>query len=145
MESRAAVDAKKTARAKPRESVRRLVWFASREAALLLLHMCGHEGVSALLGVLRRLFVVNQVMPENVERLFRRHVEDVGSAVIDDDLEIGLACDRLTLRGWCPVVFLAKTLLSRSSRSPRRAKVSSRSSSTATLRNASTPLLRRSV
>jgi hypothetical protein len=30
----------------------------------------------------------------------------MGSAGIDDDLEIGLACDRL-LRGWCPVVFFA--------------------------------------
>ena len=31
-----------------------------------LLHVCGHEGVSTLLGVLRRLFVVDQVMPEEV-------------------------------------------------------------------------------
>src|SRR6266436_5549062 len=46
-------------------------------------------------------------MPEEVARLFRGLVEDMGSAGIDDDLEIGLAFDRLTLRGWCPVVFLA--------------------------------------
>ena len=61
-----------------------------------LLHMCGHEGVSALLGILRCLFIVDQVMPENVARLFRRSVEDMGSAGIDDDLEIGLARDGLT-------------------------------------------------
>src|SRR5436190_19535217 len=29
------------------------------------------------------------------------------SAGIDDDLEIGFSRDRLTFRGWCPVVFLA--------------------------------------
>ena len=31
----------------------------------------------------------------------------MGSAGIDDDLEIGFAGDRLTVRSWCPVVFLA--------------------------------------
>ena len=46
-------------------------------------------------------------MPEEVARLFRGLVEGMGSAGIDDDLEIGLACDRLTFRSWCPVVFLA--------------------------------------
>ena len=46
----------------------------------LLLRLCGHEGVSTLLRVLRRLFIVDQVMAENVERLFRWHVEDMGSA-----------------------------------------------------------------
>jgi len=59
------------------------------------------------LRVLRRLFIVDKVMPEIVERLFRGHVEDMGSAGIDDDLEIGLTGDGLTLRGRCPVVFLA--------------------------------------
>ena len=73
----------------------------------LLLRLCGDEGVSTLLRVLRRLFIVDQVMPENVERLFRGHVEDMGSAGIDNDLEIGFTSDGLTVRGWCPVVFLA--------------------------------------
>ena len=45
-------------------------------------------------------------MPEIVARLFRGLVEDMGSAGIDDDLEIGLACDRLTFCGWCPVVLI---------------------------------------
>jgi len=72
--------------------------------------VCAHlsaYGRDALLCVLRRLFVVDQVMPEKVARLFRRLVEDMVSAGIDDDLEIGFSCDRLTFRGWCPVVFLA--------------------------------------
>jgi len=56
--------------------------------------------------ILRRLFVVDQVMPEKVARLFSGLVEDMGGAGIDDDLEIGLACDRLTFSSWCPVVFL---------------------------------------
>src|SRR4029079_10656460 len=76
-----------------------------RVAALLCLR--GHEGVSTLLRVLRCLFIVNEVMPEIVERLFRGHVEDMGSAGIYDDLEIGFTVNCLTVRGWCPVVFLA--------------------------------------
>ena len=72
-----------------------------------LLRLCGHEGVSTLLRILRRLFIVDEVMPEIVERLFRGHVEDMGSAGIDDDFEIGFTGHRLTFRGWCPVVFLA--------------------------------------
>jgi len=73
----------------------------------LLLRLCGDEGVSTLLRVLRRLFIVDEVMPEIVDWLFRGHVEDMGSAGIDDDLEIGFTGDRLTVRSWCPVVFLA--------------------------------------
>src|SRR5689334_4184643 len=46
-------------------------------------------------------------MPEYVARLFGGLVENMGGARIDDELEIGLARDRLTFRGWCPVVFLA--------------------------------------
>ena len=69
--------------------------------------MRGDESVSALLCILRRLFVVDQVMPEKVARLFRGLVEDMVSAGIDDDFKIVFACDRLTFRGWCPVVFLA--------------------------------------
>src|SRR5207248_387576 len=69
--------------------------------------MCGHEGVSALLGVQRRLLVVDEVMPEKFARLFGGRVEGMGSAGIDDDLEIGLARDGLTFRSGCPVVFVA--------------------------------------
>ena len=67
----------------------------------------GDEGVSTLLRVLRRLFIVDEVMPKIVDWLFRGHVEHVGSAGIHDDLEVGFTGDRLTLCGWCPVVFLA--------------------------------------
>jgi hypothetical protein len=48
-----------------------LVRFASVSEIALLLLMCGHEGVSTVLRVLRRLFIVDEVMPENVERFFR--------------------------------------------------------------------------
>ena len=60
-----------------------------------------------LLRVLRRLFIVDEVMPEKVDRFLRGHVEDMGSARKDDDLEISLAGHGLTFRGRCPVVFLA--------------------------------------
>jgi hypothetical protein len=72
-----------------------------------LLHMRGHEGITALLGVLRRLFVIDHVMPEIVDRLSEVQREGMSIAGIDDDLEIGLAGDRLTFRGRCPVVLLA--------------------------------------
>ena len=45
--------------------------------------MCGHEGVSALFSVLRRLFVVDHVMPEKVARLFGGLVENMGSVLAD--------------------------------------------------------------
>jgi hypothetical protein len=74
---------------------------------MTLLCLRGQEGVSALLCVLRRLFVVDQVMPEKVARLFGGLIEDMVSAGIDHDLEILFSGDRLTFRCWCPVVFLA--------------------------------------
>jgi hypothetical protein len=105
MEDMAGADAKK-----PRGLASRLfrTLFGSLVVSeiALLLRLCGDEGVSTLLRVLRRLFIVDEVMPEIVDWLFRGHVEDMGSAGIDDNLEIGFS-DRLTVRSWCPVVFLA--------------------------------------
>src|SRR5271165_6074398 len=46
-------------------------------------------------------------MPEKVDGLWKGHREGMPNAGIDDDFEIALACDRLTFRGWCPIVFIA--------------------------------------
>src|ERR1051326_2664331 len=54
----------------------------------LLVSVCGDEGVSALLCVLRRLFVVDQVMPEKVARLFGGLVEDMRS----EERRVGKEC-----------------------------------------------------
>jgi hypothetical protein len=53
-----------------------------------LLHVRGEEGVRALLRVLRGLFVIDQVMPENVDGLRKRRREGMRDAGIDDELEI---------------------------------------------------------
>ena len=50
--------------------VYRMGFAATRNEARQLV---SHEGVSTLLRVLRCLFIVDEVMPEIVERLFRGH------------------------------------------------------------------------
>ena len=72
MEDMAGADAKK-----PRGLASRLfrTLFGSLVVSeiALLLRLCGDEGVSTLLRVLRGLFVVDEVMPEIVDWLFRGH------------------------------------------------------------------------
>jgi hypothetical protein len=69
--------------------------------------MRSHESVGPLLRVLTRLFVVFHVMAQHLHGLLERYVEGMGSAGIDDDLEIGFARERPSARRRCPVVFLA--------------------------------------
>jgi hypothetical protein len=55
------------------------------------LHVRIHEGVGVLLRLLRRLFVMLEVMSEVVHRLLEWHIEGMGRAWENDDFHIRLA------------------------------------------------------
>ena len=55
------------------------------------LHVRTHEGVGVLLRLLRRLFVMLEVMSEVVHRLLEWHIEGVGRARKNNDFQIRLA------------------------------------------------------
>jgi hypothetical protein len=55
------------------------------------LHVRIHEGVGVLLRLLRRLFVMLEVMSEVVHRLLEWHIEGMGRAWKNNDFQIRLA------------------------------------------------------
>ena len=55
------------------------------------LHVRIHEGVGVLLRLLRRLFVMLEVMSEVIHRLLEWHIEGVGRARKNNDFHIRLA------------------------------------------------------
>jgi hypothetical protein len=55
------------------------------------LHVRAHEGVGVLLRLLRRLFVMLEVMSEVLHRLLEWHIEGVGRARKNNDVQIRLA------------------------------------------------------
>jgi hypothetical protein len=66
-----------------------LVSGAQRNRASL--HVRIHEGVGVLLRLLRRLFVMLEVMSEVLHRLLEWHIEGVGRARKNNDVQIRLA------------------------------------------------------
>jgi hypothetical protein len=66
----------------------------------------GQKGIGTALGVLGRLFIVNHVMPEVIDRLLHRRSERVKVTRIDDNFNVWLALNFLTQRCRRPVVLL---------------------------------------
>jgi len=68
-----------------------ITWAQRSRSDRASLHVRIHEGVGVLLRLLRRLFVMLEVMSEVIHRLLEWHIECMGRARKNNDFQIRLA------------------------------------------------------